>query len=72
MLISGGVAGAGYLGLREAKFKKWQAALISVTATIGFGLLKESFIDDFYDKQDMEANIVGAGIGVLIPIVFTF
>ena len=61
-----------YLAFRQNNMTKLQAATLSFLLSMTIAHLKEDYIDEEYNREDMEANAVGSVIGVMIPIVFTF
>lgn len=69
-------AGSTYLltsGLMlSADMSSRKAALVSAGLVVLAGLVKESIIDDKFDRDDMEANILGAGFGSIPFIVIDF
>lgn len=70
-VMSAGISVASYASLRKSKFNRLTAGLISLAITASVGLIKESS-DDQYDGEDMQANLAGAGAGLLIPLYFEF
>lgn len=49
-----------------------KAALVSAGLVLLAGLIKESVIDDKFDRDDMEANVLGAGFGSIPFIIIDF
>jgi len=47
------------------------AGLASFSTAMLVGHIKES-TDPFYDPEDMEANAIGAGVALIVPMTFWF
>lgn len=60
-----------YSVARQARLKKREALAAAFFTTLAIGLAKE-IVDDRFDGDDLIADAVGAGAGVLLmaPIVF--
>ena len=68
---SSGIAMITYLGFRHNGFTVVESAGLAALVSLSVGHLKES-TDPFYDHEDMEANLLGTGVGILIPMTFEF
>jgi hypothetical protein len=51
-----------YTGMHLFPDDKW----LSVAATFGLGVLKETLSDDFVDMNDVLANSIGIGLSVVV------
>lgn len=71
LYASGYISMISYGAFRSKRFGKISSSVISFSLTMLIGHLKESS-DPFYDKEDMEANALGASAGIIIPLSFTF
>ena len=71
MGASAGISMVSYGAFRAAKFGRLSSSLMSFTMAMAVGHLKETQ-DPIYDGEDMQANAVGATLGILIPVSFTF
>ena len=43
--------------------------IVAPIAVMLFGFLKEKYLDEFFDKKDMIANIVGCSVATIINIL---
>lgn len=50
-------------------FGLW-STIIGVLFTFIISFVKEKYLDDFFDKKDIIAAMVGSGISVLIYVLF--
>lgn len=67
--VSAGISAASYLALREGGADRTESAAGSLFLTLLIGAVKES-LDPVFDRQDMEANLLGAVSGILLTITF--
>jgi hypothetical protein len=71
-VASASIAAPIYVVMREQNgWKRWQASLLALGVTLFVGHMKETY-DPTYDMEDMGANALGAGTGIMLPIVFNF
>jgi hypothetical protein len=68
---SAGISMISYGSLRSAKFGRVSSSLLALSLTMLVGHMKESS-DPIYDREDMQANALGATAGIMIPMSFTF
>ncbi len=64
-VVSMGLSMTSYAVFRAAKFTKTQSGILALLTTLSIGHLKETR-DVFYDGEDMEANLTGACVGLLL------
>jgi len=71
MQACAGISMISYGAFRAANFGRFSSSLMSFSMAMAVGHFKETQ-DRFYDQKDMEANALGATMGIIIPMGFTF
>lgn len=71
MGVSAVIASATYAGAREYKYSRTASAFMSLALAALIGHNKEA-TDYQYDHEDMQANMIGASVGLMIPLSFDF
>jgi hypothetical protein len=58
--------------LEKVGMKRWAAVLTSVATTIILGAAKEQWLDPYFSRKDLYADIAGASVAGITVLVFRF